>query len=163
MKTIPILILALSLTIPALSASSGSRVLSVQVQNGQLRATPSFLGKVIKEMAYRTQVELVKEQGDWIQVKASPSIIGWVHRSAVTAKRIAMSSGSGDAATTASGDELALAGKGFNSDVEAQYKSRNTTADFAPVDTMKKIVIMPEESQKFLKDGALSGNGGVQP
>jgi SH3-like domain-containing protein len=163
MKTIPILILALSLTIPALSASSGSRVLSVQVQNGQLRATPSFLGKVIKEMAYRTQVELVKEQGDWIQVKATPSLLGWVHRSAVTAKRIAMSSGSGDAATTASGDELALAGKGFNSDVEAQFKARNKTADFAPVDKMGKIVIPPQELSEFLNSGAVGASSEVKP
>ena len=160
MKIIALLVLALGLSVPILAASTGSRVMTVQVQKAQLRATPSFLGKVINEMPYRTQVDLIKEQGDWMQVRAASAAIGWVHKSAVTSKRIRMTSGSGDAATSASGDELALAGKGFNSDIEAQYKSRNKTADFAPVDAMKNIVIPPEESTKFLSDGAVAG--GVQ-
>jgi hypothetical protein len=41
---------------------------------------------------------------------------GWLHQSALTKKTISMKAGGQDVATAASGDELALAGKGFNSD-----------------------------------------------
>jgi hypothetical protein len=45
-----------------------------------------------------------------------------MHESALSAKRVKMQAG-GTAKTGATSDELALAGKGFNKDVEAQFKA----------------------------------------
>ena len=68
-----------------------------------------------------------------------------------------LQAGTPTATTAASGDELALAGKGFNSDVEAEFKRRNSEIDFDWVDRMEKISISSEQMQAFLKAG------GVQP
>ena len=51
---------------------------------------------------------------------------------------------------TASTDEIALAGRGFNSAVEAQYQSESGL-DFAAVDTMEGYAGLPiEELGEFL-------------
>jgi hypothetical protein len=45
-----------------------------------------------------------------------------MHSSALTKKKLKLAAGEADAATTVSSEEQALAGKGFNSDVEAKFK-----------------------------------------
>jgi len=57
---------------------------------------------------------------------------------------------------------LALAGKGFNSDVEAQFKKTHKDIDFSVVDKMEKIKISSSEMQAFLKDGDVAPKGGAQ-
>lgn len=133
----------------------GAQMMSVQVKNGQLRATPSFMGQLVGAVAYGARVEIVQQQGDWMKVKDAQSKMGWIHQSALTKQRIAMSAGSGTAQTGASGEELALAGKGFNSDVEAEFKSKNKNVDFTWVDKMEKIKVTPQESSAFLKEGGV--------
>lgn len=137
--------------------------MSVQVKNGQLRASPSFLGKVIDPVAYGDRVTVVQQQGDWIKIGAPGGKTGWIHQSALTPKRIVVKAGSGDVQTGASGSELALAGKGFNSDVEAEFKANNQDVDFTWVDKMEKMKVSAEESAAFLKQGGVSpAKGGGQ-
>ncbi|MFH0880636.1 MAG: hypothetical protein V2A34_13050, partial [Lentisphaerota bacterium] len=61
-----------------------------------------------------------------------------------------------DVRTGASGEELALAGKGFNSDVEAEFKSQNKNVDFTWVDKMEKMKETPDELISFLKEGQVN-------
>ena len=68
-----------------------------------------------------------------------------------------MKAGGQNAQTGASGDELALAGKGFNYDVEADFKAKNQNVNFTWVDKMEKIKVPAASMQQFLKDG------GIQP
>lgn len=133
----------------------GAQVMSVQVRNGQLRATPSFMGSLVGSVAYGARVDILQQQGEWMKVKDAQSRMGWMHQSALTKQRIAMSAGSGTAQTGASGEELALAGKGFNSDVEAEFKSKNRNIDFTWVDKMEKMKVTPQESSAFLKEGGV--------
>jgi len=129
--------------------------LNVQVQNGQIRATPSYLGAVVLAAPYGTSVAVVSQQGDWIRVRTDQGQEGWMHQSALTTKRIAMSAGGATAQTGASSEELALAGKGFNSDVEKQFKSQNPNLNFAAVVRMLQIKVPPAEMRTFLQAGAV--------
>ena len=43
---------------------------TVQVREAQLRATPSFLGKLTGACAYGTRVTVLETQGDWEKVQA---------------------------------------------------------------------------------------------
>ncbi len=88
-----------------------------------MRGTPSFLGQVVTGVSYGQSVEKLGAQGPWVQVRTAEGKAGWMHESALTAKRIAAGTGGASARSGASGDELALAGKGFNADVEAQFKA----------------------------------------
>ena len=88
------------------------------------------------------------------------TIEGWLHRSALTTNKIVLRAGDQDVRQAASNDELALAGKGFNQEVEDAFKSQNPKVDFSWVDEMEKIVVAPQEMQAFLKAGNVTPKGG---
>lgn len=129
--------------------------MSVQVKTGQVRVSPSYLGKVTGDLAYGDQVTILKQQGEWMQVQTKSGQTGWVHQSALSKKKIVLSSGTTTAQTGTSGEELALAGKGFNSDVEGQFKQQNKDIDFTWIDKMEKIKVDAQEAVAFLKEGGL--------
>jgi len=109
---------------------------------------------------YGDPLEVLVEQGPWTQVRLADGRAGWIHESALSAKRIVMQAGQQTVATGASGDELALAGKGFNSDVEAAFKAQNKTVDFTWVDRMEAMKVSPEAATAFLREGHVSAPGG---
>ena len=128
--------------------------MSVQVQDGQVRATPSFLGSVVAKLPYGSSVEAQPAQNGWMQVQTPSGQQGWMSAASLTTKKIVMTAGAGGA-SGASSDELALAGKGFNSDVEKEFKKQNPNINFAAVDRMAKIKIAPQEMQQFLAAGSV--------
>ena len=134
-------------------AAGAADQMSVQVQNAQLRADASFLAKMTGQVAYGARVTVLQARGDCRQVQAAGGPTGWLHQSALTKKVISMKAGAQDVATAVSGDELALAGKGFNSDVEADFKNKNKDIDFTWIDRMEKIKVSMDEITRFLNDG----------
>jgi len=153
-------ILALCILWLSASATMAATVMSIQVNKTELRETPSYLGKVVTSLAYGDKVTVQSENGAWSQISAAGQS-GWVHNSALTKKTIVMKSGAG-AQTSASSGEMALAGKGFNSDVENQFKANHKDINFAPVDKMEKIKIPISDIQEFAKTGKLHGAGGAK-
>lgn len=138
-----------------------AKTMSVQVRKSQLRNQPSFLGKPVTKIVYGDKVTIIEEKESWIKVHpARGSIDGWVHISALTAKEIILKPNSSDITSAASNDEIALAGKGFNQQVEEQFKQNNKNIDFSRIDAMEKIVISQDEKQAFLHNGGLDGQGG---
>lgn len=135
--------------------------MSVQVQDGKLRADPSFLGKVTGSASYGDAVTVIRRQDPWffVSTKTGQSS-GWIHSSALTEKEIILRAGDANVQKTASQREIALAGKGFNPEVENEYKKRNPNLDFEWIDRMEKIVVSDAEIGEFIKDGELSPEGG---
>jgi SH3-like domain-containing protein len=130
--------------------------MSVQIRNGKLRATPSQLGKVVATVDYGAQVEAGLPQRGWYQVTTADGKTGWLHESALSKKRIAMQAGTGDAATGVSSDEVALAGKGFNEQVEAKLRA-DGKLDYTWVDRMAKFEVGAEQIAAFRTQGNLPG------
>jgi hypothetical protein len=161
-RTIP------SLTILSLIAATalwaGSEIMSVQVRDGQVRAAPSFLGAVLGNLSYGDRVQVYREDGAWKNVGTlDKKLAGWIHSSALTKKEIILNAGEKDTELAASNKELALAGKGFNSDVEAEFKATHKDINFMWVDKMGEINIPSGEMQAFLKEGGVRPpQGGVQ-
>lgn len=144
-------------------AAEGPRVLSVQIREGQLRSTPSFLGKIVAKPAYGERVTLIQEQGDWRKVALASGVQGWMHATALTTKTIVLKAGAANVQTSATGGEIALAGKGFSEEVEKQYKSLNPNLDYAGVDRMERFRVAPEETVAFLKQGeVVPAEGGAR-
>lgn len=148
--------------VAAVALAAAPTTMSVQVKNGQLRVTPSFLGKIVAPVGYGVQVQVLETQGEWNKVSGAGAT-GWIHNSALSRKKIVMTAGQQTAQTGASSDELALAGKGFNSDVEAQFKKDNKSVDFTWVDKMEKYKVSPENVMEFLKDGGVKPAEGGAP
>jgi uncharacterized protein YgiM (DUF1202 family) len=144
-----------------LAVAVSAATMRVQVQTGQVRSTPSFLGGVVATVGYGQSVEVVSSQGAWHQVRTAEGRGGWMHDSSLTAKRVSTQSG-GSVRAGASGDEMALAGKGFNRDVEAQFKAAHVDADFAWVDRMATMKASEEEIGRFVKSGDLKQPGGAK-
>lgn len=139
---------------------AAGQVMSVQVRSTKMRSRPSFLGSTVSEMTYGTQVKMVSQQGPWIQVTGPQGKTGWLHESALSEKDLAMVSGGTEAATGASGEEIALAGKGFNAQVENEFLKQNPDLDFKLVDRMEKVVITPEQAAAFLAAGQVEPTEG---
>ena len=142
--------------------SATKEVLSVQVKQAQLRSTPHFLGSVKAVLAYGDKVELIEDKGAWKMVAIRKST-GWMHVSALTTKRILLQAGKADVKTGATSNELALAGKGFNAKVEAEFKRKHQDIDYAKVDKMEARAIKPAQMQTFLKQGQVNLPKGSVP
>lgn len=154
------LLLLAALCAPA----AGGNAMSVQVKQGQVRQTPSFLGKIVATLSYGDRVETLGESKGWVKVAVpGKGATGWIHRSALSEKRIALKGGSRSEQAAASRGELALAGKGFNSDIEAEFKKKNRNLDFASIDRMQAIKVPPEKIAAFVREGGLAPAGGGEP
>ena len=133
-------------------SAAAQKTLSVQVKEGQMRSSPSFLGAIVATPSYGEHVVLIEDQGTWKKVTIH-GVQGWMHTSALTTKNIVLTAGTANVQTSATGGEIALAGKGFSEEVEKQYKSQNKNVDFTWVDRMENCKVTPEEMQAFLKQG----------
>jgi uncharacterized protein YgiM (DUF1202 family) len=161
MRTKRLMITVVGLGLSTIMAwAATATLMSVQIRKADIRDTPSFMGKIVTSVSYGDKVTIQSENGAWYQVSTSGQS-GWMHNSALTKKNIVMKSGAG-AQTSASSGEMALAGKGFNSDVESQFKANHKDIDFTWVDKMEKIKISPSEIKAFAKVGQLDSQGGVK-
>lgn len=140
----------------AAADQAATKRMNVQVRSAPLRATPSFLGKIGATLAYGDRVEVVETKADWMQVKLEDGRSGWLHASALTEKRIVLKAGAEDVDSTASSREVALAGKGFNKQVEESYRGKNAQLDYARIDRMEKANSTLQEREAFLKEGGLT-------
>lgn len=83
---------------------------------------------------------------------------GYIHASAVTTRKSNVSSGGVGGAATA--DEVTLAGKGFNAQVEKTYGANNASANFKAVDAMERRSVSESAVMEFLRSGGLLAEGG---
>ena len=149
------------LCIQSTIALAGSSLRSVQVRSAIIRDRPSFLSRVVDEAHYGDRLQIAREQGPWVEVKNADRLLGWMHVSALTRKRIVMKAGDDDIHSNVSVEEVALAGKGFNSSVEARYRERHGNDGFSWIDHLETIRFSSKELAEFLDTGGVrSGLGG---
>lgn len=146
----------------AVSAGAADSLMSIQIKAAQVRATPSFLGKITAALNYGDRVAAIATKDAWVKVRVSArNMEGWLHNSALTSKKIILKPGAADVDQFAGSDELALAGKGFSNQVEGEFKSRNPQLDYAWINRMEQVVVSQAQMEQFLKDGLLSPPGGT--
>ena len=120
-----------------------------------MRSTPMPFGTIITSLGYGERVDVLAEQDAWYKVRSRQSgQEGWMHSASLLDKKVKLSAGEAVEAA-ASEDELALGGKGFNAQVEAEYKRRDTGAAYEWVDWMEEIEVPAPAMQKFMAQGDL--------
>lgn len=83
---------------------------------------------------------------------------GYIHASAVTERKVKL--GSADSVGgSASSEEVTLAGKGFNAQVEKSYGDKNGSANFAAVNAMERRSVAEGPLFEFLRAGGLLEGG----
>ena len=135
--------------------AGAQRRLHVQVRTTPVRQSPSFLAPPVSELQYGDRIHVEREQGPWVQVRHSENVAGRIHASALTRRRVRLLAGEEEAAVTATGDELAFAGKGFNEQVEEEFRTGDAQLDYTWVDRAEEQTILPEVIRRFLVSGGL--------
>lgn len=124
----------------------------VSVEEAELKDGTSFFSKKIGSLLYGDEVIVLQEKGKWkeIQLAKNSSISGWVNTSSLTKKKIVVS----DSRVSASAEELALAGKGFNAEIEEEYKKQGNV-NYEAVDKLEKNRIEFTRVLDFMRAGCL--------
>ncbi len=133
--------------------ANAQETLSVQVKEGELRATPSFLGQIVTRVAYGDRVSVIEDRGTWKKISVRGGKQGWIHTSALTTKKIALKAGQTNVQTGATQNELALAGKGFNEQVESSFRKQNKNLDYTWINRMETFKVSPDLMRNFLVQG----------
>ncbi|MDO8803269.1 MAG: SH3 domain-containing protein [Elusimicrobiota bacterium] len=125
----------------------------VQIANAKLKKSPQWFAATVAEPALDDTLEVLKTTGDWYQVKADDTT-GWIHKSAVTAKKAKKSRASSVGSSQTSADDITLAGKGFN-ELEAGYRKSGETVNLEAIDAMEARSVDEARLLSFLRKGAL--------
>ncbi len=136
------------------AARAVGQTLTVQVREVQMRASPSFTGRPTATLAYGQAVSVLEEQGAWVKASGAQGE-GWVHASALTERRLNLSSGARNAASKASDREVAAAGKGFTAETEQAYRQSHP-GGYADVEAMLRFRYSPSELSAFLAAGKIT-------
>lgn len=135
-----------------------SKMMSVRVRKAEIRSSPSFLSKIVHAVRYGDRLRTYPEKDSWVQVDFEKKR-GWMHISALTKKEILLNPDAKEAKRAAVDDELALAGKGFNKQVEAKYRERHRNLSFEWVDKAETYKVSDLEIREFLEKGDLQAGG----
>ncbi|MCL2478312.1 MAG: hypothetical protein FWF22_02345 [Treponema sp.] len=155
-KTICFTVIFLVLIAAAFAQISNGGTAWVSVKSATLKSSTGLLASGTGNVSYGDQVTVLQVSGNWAQVRSSANaaISGWISTGNLSAKRIVASGGG----STATASEVALAGKGFNQEVENQYKSEGNL-NYDAVDWTEKIVIDDNDLHNFIIEGRLSTGG----
>ncbi len=153
-KTV-ILLLFLGLALP-LCAASKTKTMYVRLESAQLKAKPASSSKKVGTAEYAAAVNVLKTENTWsyVQLADDTSVEGWLPTSALTSKKIKDK----DSAASANADEIALAGKGFNSTIEAVF-AQQFEVNFEIVDYIETLSAPTEEAVIFAQQGQLNDGG----
>jgi hypothetical protein len=135
------------------AAAASAATVTVLVEETTLRRRPQFYAPAAGTARLGQSFESSGEENGWHK---TPS--GYVHASAVSAKKVKLSAGS-TVGGGASAEEITLAGKGFNAQVEKSYGAKNSGANFPAVNAMEKRAVSEGAMREFLKAGALLPGG----
>ena len=123
----------------------------VAVKTIELKSSTGFFASAKGTLAYGATVTVLQINGKWAEVRsaANSSVSGWTTILNLTAKRIVSG-----ATTGATANEVALAGKGFNQEVENAYKTKGSL-NYADVDWTEAQKVPIQELQDFIVEGRL--------
>lgn len=141
--------------LPAMSAGA-EEFRSVEVGETALREEPSYLGRPVVMLEYGARIEVLATEEGWVRGRVEDDgREGWVGSSALTADRIILEADGEDAARAADDTEVALAGRGFNADVEARYR-REQGLDFEAIDRIEARGVPTAELADFITSAGLN-------
>lgn len=147
------IIVILFLLVPALSPAADSA--RVVVRENAIRAQCRFFAPVKAKIRYNDLLTIISRSGDWYKVSFK-GVNGCVHKSAIEEKSFKLGGGFAPGGQAPSRDEVSLAGKGFNPQVEASYKGSHPELDFRSVDEIEHYQVSSDALTEFLKNGGLS-------
>ena len=125
----------------------------VSAKTVTLKSSTWFFASNRGTVSYGDEVSILQVSGNWAEVRSTgnASVSGWMSSGNLSAKRVIAASGS----SSASASEVALAGKGFNQEVENTYKAGGNL-NYADVDRTEAIAVSQEDLYRFVTEGRLA-------
>ena len=152
-KLIGFSILILAITGLALAQVARGQNAWVSARTVTLKSSTGFFASNRGTVSYGDQVSVLQVSGKWAEVRTArtPAITGWMPAANLSSRRIIASGTAGGA----SASELALAGKGFDRDVENAYRTGGNL-NYADVDRTEAITVTPDQLLRFITEGRLA-------
>ncbi|MCL2209038.1 MAG: hypothetical protein FWC19_03230 [Treponema sp.] len=125
--------------------------LYVAVKTVTLKSSTGFFASNKGVLNYSDRVTVLQVSGKFVEVRSAEnsSLTGWTASANLSAKQIV----SGNTASV-SARETALAGKGFNQEVEDIYKTQGNL-NYADVDRTEAVMVSEADLKRFLEEGHL--------
>jgi len=161
-----VLLAAAGMSLAASSAQADDhKQMTVQVKQGVVRQSPAALGKVEYTLDYGQRVNVLEKSGEsWVKIQAvdDANKTGWMRAGELTPRKLKLQTSqaglSAPAGATAS--EIAMAGKGFNQQVEGDYRKVNNTRGY---EILEQIDAKPQFNVDPASVPAFQQAGGVIP
>jgi len=128
----------------------------VSVANTRLLSKPAAFSSTLATLDAGEAVEVISQSGSYVQVKARGQT-GWIGARSLLTERPKIGY-SGKKSTDASAEEVAAATKGFNTEVEAEYKRNNPKLDYEQLDRLEARTTVRDpgkDLEKFRKEGQI--------
>ena len=149
-----IIISLMALFITGISAAQVSRggTLYVSVKNLPLKASTGWFARTNGTLEYGDRVTVIQVSGNYVEVRsaANSSLTGWTSSSNFSTRQVVSGTSS-----TATQREMALAGKGFNEEVERSYRTGHRELNYNAVDIVETITVSEDDLKRFLEEGRL--------
>jgi hypothetical protein len=148
-----VFIIVISLAAAGFASAQIARggTLYVAVKTVTLKSSTGFFASNRGTLNYGDRVTVLQVNGKFVEVQnANSTLTGWTASANLSARQIV----SGNE-NTLSARETALAGKGFNEEVENAYKSKGDL-NYADVDRVEAIKVTETDLRRFLEEGHLS-------
>lgn len=155
MRKLTLFLVVICLSVPLMAASK-TKTQYVAIDPAPLKAKPAASSKKVGSIEYASAVTVLKEEKTWVYVQLvdDKSVEGWLPASALTTKKLKDKGSS----ASANADEIALAGKGFNSTIEAVY-AEQYEMNFDIVDFIETLGADQDEAIAFAQEGLLNDGG----
>jgi len=151
-----LLLLTAAVLCGALNVSAAPSQVYVTVRDTKLHTRPDFSSPAAGAIKYGDRLDVSSESGSWYLVKAAGKQ-GYVHQSAVSERKVILRSSGKFDSSQADQNDVVLAGKGFNAEVEKQFAASHRQLNFAAVDAMERLKVSPQELAAFAEQGQLGG------
>ena len=135
----------------AVTAWAASGRVTVAVESAKVRKSKAFFSAPVATVKYQDALPAGEPEDGWIPVDVRGKK-GWLHESAVAGRTGKLRGAKWDGDDEAGQDEVTLAGKGFNAEVEKTYRSGDA-GDYDAVDAMEGRKTSEAALLTFMRNG----------
>jgi len=151
-RVIILLIMGLAAVGFAAAQVAKGGTLYVATKTVALKSSTGFFAGTRGTLNYGDKVTVLQVSGKYVEVRSvtNSSLTGWTVSANMSTRQIVAGN-----ANTASASEVALAGKGFNQEIENSYK-KDGKLNYEDVDKTETVTVNEADLKKFLEEGRLS-------
>jgi len=127
----------------------------VITKGNALRERCRFYSPIKSTLNYGDILDIISTEGDWYKAKFK-GVSGCIHKSALEAKSVSSFEGISRQGQGVSQQEVALAGKGFNPEVEKAFRAKNPNLKYNIVDAIERYNVDEKRVFEFIRMGGLT-------